>query len=263
MENNIENNSKKSNILLKSALWLFLIFFVYFLFLFFYFPIHQIKAYNLQYTDSLLFKEEEKNIIKDDSIASLKIREVFLQSRITMAKSDSICFSIDMKDSLLILEVKGVSVLESKIQKIEISRLFSRVENEALINYLSTPFSVVKKTATIEKEPIVVKNAPKDTAEAARQIFKPDTLANEIICINMEFDKNLILEISQSEEKPEYKTLAFLINKRSWNLVQVLKNSFNFKEPFYTPKIVVEVPKKDVKSLYRALPYKPQMALCL
>ena len=180
-----------------------------------------------------------------------------------MAKSDSISFSIDLVDSILFLEVKGVVVLESKINKIVKSRFFSSVDNEALIKYLSNPFMVNKKTATIEKEPIVFKKAPKDTIEAATQIFKPDTLVNEVICINIEFDKNLILEISQSEDKPQFQNLNYLLKKRSKNFIQVAKNSISFKEPYFTPKIIIELPKKDIKSVYRALPYKPQMALNL
>lgn len=242
---------------------IFVLAILYLVFFSFYFPVKQLKVFNSTYSDSLLFKGEEKEIIKDDSIADLKIKEAFLQSRLIMAKTDSISFSVDLKDSLLLLEIRGVIVHEAKISKIEISRFFSRVENDALINYLSKPLKVDHKLATIEKEPIFIKKAPKDTIEAATQIFTPDTLANEVICINMEFDKNLFLEISQSEEKPQFNNLWFLINKRSKNVVQVAKNSISFKEPFYTPKILIEVPKDDIKSIYRALPYKPQMALNL
>jgi hypothetical protein len=263
MNNYPDNKPRKYKTFSSILLILTLSIIAYFIFLMFYFPVRQLSVFNNDYADSLLFKGEEKEIIRDDSIASLKIKEAFLQSRITMAKSDSISFSVDLIDSLLFLEVKGVVVLEAKIQKIAKSRFFSRVDNEPLIKYLSQPFIVSDKSATIEKEPIVFKKAPKDTIEAARQVFKPDTMANEIICINIEFDKNLILEISQSEEKPEFKNLNYLIKKRSWNFVQVAKKSFSFKEPYYTPKIIIELPKKDVKSIYRALPYKPQMSLIL
>jgi len=265
MENlEINNTSVKKRFTIFGLLKaLFLLVILYLVVLSFYFPVRQLAVFNSTYSDSLLFKGEEKIIIKDDSIAALKIKESFLQSRITMSKTDSISFSVDLKDSLLLLEIRGVIVHEAKISKIIKSRFFSRVDNEALIKYLSEPFKVAQKVATIEKEPLVFKKAPKDTIEAATQIFTPDTLANEVICINIEFDKNLFLEISQSEEKPQFNNLWFLIKKRSKNIVQVAKNSISFKEPFYTPKILIELPKKDIKSIYRALPYKPQMALNL
>jgi len=254
---------KKSRTLYSLLKIFCLLIILYFISLSIYFPVKQLSVFNNTYSDTLLFKGEEKNIINDDSIAALKIKESFLLSRITMAKSDSISFSIDLKDSLLLLEIKGVIVHEAKISKIVKSRFFSRVDNTALIKYLSEPFKVDHKIATIEKEPIVFKKAPKDTIEAATQIFMPDTLANEVICITMLFDKNLFLEIAQSEEKPQFNNLWFLIKKRSKNVAQVVKNSFSFKEPYYTPKILIELPKKDIKSIYRAIPYKPQMAINL
>lgn len=265
MENLEINNTlvKKRLTVLSLLKALCLLAILYLVVLSFYFPVKQLTVFNSTYSDSLLFKGEEKIIIMDDSIAALKIRESFLQSRITMSKTDSISFSVDLKDSLLLLEIRGVIVHEAKISKIVKSRFFSRVDNEALINYLSEPFKVDQKVATIEKEPLVFKKAPKDTIEAATQIFTPDTLANEVICINIEFDKNLFIEISQSEEIPQFNNLWFLIKKRSKNILQVAKNSISFKEPYYTPKILIELPKKDIKSIYRALPYKPQMSLNL
>jgi len=258
-----DSQKKKTPILFKLLITIVALFICYFIFLMFYFPIKQVKEFNITYADSTLYSEDEKVILLDDNFSSLKIKEAFLQSRLSMAKSDSICFSIDLVDSLLMLEVKGVVIHEAKITKIDISRFFSRVDNEALIKFLSESFIIGSKNATIEKEPYILKKAPKDTIEAATQIFTPDTLAQEIICMTMLFNKNLLLEINQSEEKPEHKNISYNIKTKVQSFKYIINRVFDYKSPTYIPKISIELPKRDIKSIYRAIPYHSQMALHL
>lgn len=257
-----EEIQKKSH-LIQFFLIPIILFVSYILFLMFYFPVKQVKEFNKAFTDSTLYSEEEKIILLDDNFTSLKTKESFLQSRLLMSKSDTICFSVDLVDSLLMLEVKGVVIHEAKITKIDKSRFFSRVENVALIKFLSEPFIIENKLATIEKEPIIYKKAPKDTIEAAQQVFTPDTLAQEIICMTLLFNKNFQLEINQSEEKPEHKNLSYSMKTKFQSFKFLFNKAFTFENPTYIPKISIELPKKDIKSIYRAIPYHSQMALHL
>src|ERR1035437_6115356 len=112
--------------------------------------------------------ESEQQILKDSTYLKLLKEKAFLQSRLVMAETDSIYLSINLADSSINIEISGVVVHKARINSINISKILSG-SDYSILSMLSTPFTISRSIATIKKEPVMLKMAPKDTSE-----YKPD-----------------------------------------------------------------------------------------
>ena len=87
-------------------------------------PVRKLQEINEKYT----FQPDAKNkiderIYSDSAYLKLLKEKSFLQSRIAMAESDSIYVTVNIPDSTIDLEICGVVVHSTKIQKMSISNI--------------------------------------------------------------------------------------------------------------------------------------------
>jgi hypothetical protein len=192
--------------------------------------------------------------------------KAFQQARLNLATKDSIYMVLNVPDSLLLLEIKGVTVKKTKILNIEISNRFSLITHENLLPWISKPFTLERDLSTIPKSPIVVKQAPKDTIEAAKMSSKPAPPDSTNVYYTLYFDRNLVLEIEQSDplevgltEKVE--TYHKIKRKESTRSVfQLLQNPQQTDQPMMV-KLVISEP--EARAIYRAVPTKTHLILKL
>lgn len=193
-------------------------------------------------------------------------KKAFEALRLELAEKDSIYAVLDIKDSFLILEIKGVAVKKAKLLDVQVSNRLGLVSHENLLPWISKPFILEHDLSTIAKDPIVVKQAPKDTIEAAKQSNKPAPPDSTNVYYTLYFDRNLVLEIEQSNpyevgltEKVE--TYHKIKRKESTRSVfELLKNPQQTDQPMLI-KMVMSEP--EARAIYRAVPVKTQLILKL
>ena len=218
--------------------------------------------------DEFSYKQDEKNkvderIFSDSVYLKLLKQKAWYQSRVTMAETDSIYVTIDLPDSVVNLEISGVTVHKADIGKINISKILRQGNNYVISSLLSKPFTIRSDFSSIEKEPLMIKMAPKDTSEYQPDIM-PDTADYEPVNFIMELDYGIRIHIYQFEKlNPGDRMHLFMfdLRYRFRDTLESMKSIFTFRIPEYHPFIKIRLPRNDVKIIYRALPEKGQVAV--
>lgn len=215
---------------------------------------------------------EKKQPLSNDHLPLLeKIRtsqteRAFWNSRLAMAKSDSVSLSVDLVDSVINLEVRGVVVRQCKIHRFKTSRALGRLPQDISINWLSKPFSLQENWATTPKIPIVVKKAPKDTLEAIRMNATPVTPKLDDVYFTLKFERNLIIEIEQVEAPSItgfFEKIFYGAFKTVAAAGSTLNDLFNLRIPRHDLLATLIITRADARAIYRALPDGAIMALRL
>ena len=193
---------------------------------------------------------EEVNLIKDKAA---------LNSRLKMAESDSIGLFINLSDSLVQLELRGVTLKQVKFTQFKYDRFFSALHPAAYQAVFSKPLVIGRIEGASEKEPITYKKAPKDTIEAALMPGpeKIDTTKVEFIEWHMLLNHNIMVSVVQSdseegkwnEENRKYRVRRYLAGLKA-NTTNVI----HFRKIDYYPELTIFIPAGEAKSFYRALP---------
>jgi len=229
-------------------------------------PAKKMKALKSEYG----YRQDENNpvderIFTDSTYLDFLREKSFLQSRVTMAATDSICLSISLPDSTLNLEICGVTVHRAQIRRINVSTVFSGGNNYVILSMLSNPFTISKNFSSIEKEPLMIKMAPRDTSEYVPDII-PDTADYEPVNFIMEMDNGIRLHIYQEDKlKPGdglYRSLFNIYHSLRY-AAKTFVRIITFRIPDYQPYIKLRIPRSDAKIIYRALPEKGQIALSM
>lgn len=178
-----------------------------------------------------------------------------LSSQVKLARTDSIGLFLNLTDSVAQLMIKGVAVRSIPLQKIGLPSLFRRTSQEALYEWLSDPVVTRTLKATIDKEPVNVVQAPKDSSDVVPSL-KPDTTNREPVFFMLDSDRGLRLYFYQTERggRDSGVALAFEWAARWREVKQNLYSVFTFRVPPYVPTLRIGISKEDAKVLYRALP---------
>ncbi|MBN2350288.1 MAG: hypothetical protein JXJ22_15730 [Bacteroidales bacterium] len=220
-------------------------------------PVKTLKHLNHFALADSVFTEQYKIINKSPELALLAKEKGFKEAQLSMAKSDSIGLKINFKDSTLSLVIKGVTIHAAEIKNYKIDKVFFAIENLTSAKLFSSPLNIQHESATIVKEPIIVKHAPKDAAEAAQQAYMPDTLQKNPAFLSMVCTYNIQLIVKQVE-KESFKDKKIGIRFDFKNYVQKTANTIwsilRLQIPEYKPVIQLYVSGDDIRTIYRALP---------
>jgi len=188
---------------------------------------------------------------------SMNKNKTFLESRLIMSKSDSIGLAVNIPDSIIAIEIKGIILHSARIEKYRVGRFFIGLEGQVYINLFSSPLRIKQYDATIAKEPVIIKKAPKDTIEAAKSLVFPDTLQKEPTYIIFVLNNGFRLFIEQ-EKAGSFKAAKTRVLFRAGNQLKQACENFlymlRFQIPPYNPAIRIYVAREDAVAIYRALP---------
>jgi hypothetical protein len=221
-------------------------------------------------SEEFSYKQDEKNkvderIFSDSAYLKLLKEKAFYQSRVAMAETDSIYLTIDLPDSTVNLEISGVIVHKAKIKKMDICKILRNDKDYIISTMLSRPLTIKSDFSSIEKEPLMIKMAPKDTSEYQPDIM-PDTADFEPVNFIMELDFGMRILVYQYEKLnpgDRMHLFTFDLRYRFKNTIESLKSIFTFKIPEYYPYIKLRLPRNDAKIIYRALPVNGQIGVYL
>lgn len=247
---NLFQKCLKNRLLIIGLAVLFIIITIIFVFWSVSIPLDKIRAYNLEYG-----KQKEGQICYDDPSLKNTVRDIaYLEAYIAMAKNDSIGLILNLQDSIIGLVLKGVIIHSSKIISISNDGFFNALDVCTYKNLFSLPVSILNQKATIEKEPVVVKKAPKNEAEATQAPYYPDTLKNKRIAdIELTLNPGFKLFIHDGSAGCEQANENISTPGEIW---RNMKRFILLKKPEYRPAIHICIDKRDAISIYRALPGK-------
>lgn len=205
----------------------------------------------------------EKPVNVNPALINLMKDKAWLESRLKMAADDSIGLTIDLREKVIQLELKGLVVMKSKIRDYSASGIFRKMDASVYFNMFGTPLTITRIESSIEKNPFKVIQAPKDTiaAQAAAAAAKKDTLPKENVFWTMRLDRDIELNIqgidSVSDAQSKYKLgQGFEFKRDIKNIVSSWKQIIRFKKPNYTPEILISIPENEAKTILHALPKK-------
>ena len=205
----------------------------------------------------------DERIFSDSTYIKLLSDRSLLSARIAMAGSDSNYLTVSLLDSTANIEISGVVVHESRISSIQLSRILKKSDQNIIQIMLASAFRIVKDYSTIQKEPVMIKIAPKDTSEYKPDVI-PDTSITEPVYYFFELNNGIRLYICQEEDESFADKLArfnFNITDRFRNTWMSLKKVMVFKVPEYHPFIKISLPRSDAKIIYRAIPQNGQIGI--
>ncbi len=264
MKNPFNHGRKISGKYIFPALTLLILFMLWFLILAIIAPGRKIEQINSEYG----YQKPEKgglpdSIFYDSTFIMLGREKAFYKARLAMAAYDSATLSINLHDSVVTIEIKGVPVYREKILSSRISKIFYRANEYAVTTMLSNPLSVSSDISTIRKEPVVHKVAPKDTSE-----YKPDALPDtskieyaNFILLTEEGIKLYFFQDTKGNIQAGLRKFLFDFADRVKNSVYLLRCMVTFRKPEYQPFIKITIPRKSAVIIYRALPYHGKVAV--
>lgn len=179
----------------------------------------------------------------------------YLKNLLALSRTDSIYVIADLRDSVIKLGLKGVILYESKILEIKLNAGLKNLPLPVKDSLFSSPLQIIDEVVSIEKFPIVVKRAPKDTSEANRAETAPMLPVQNDVFMIFNTDNNLVIEIGQQE-----KSLAGAA--KDYRKFRKKRNEFNrkiYRREEYTYRIIIKVSREDARTIYRALPANPYL----
>ena len=264
METENTNKKHRGKIALIVLISLILIFIVYYSVMSMISPVRKLA----EIKNEIGIKTAEKNgieqkILKDSSYLRLLKERNFLQSRIVMAQTDSIYLTLNLIDSIANLEISGVVVHKAKMSHIETSKMLIADHDNSLLSIMPSPFIISQSFATIKKEPVMIKMAPKDTSEYKPDIM-PDTSITEPVNYILVMKSGIRIYVYQNENvklNDRISQFKFDLNDRLRDTWSALKSVSTLKVPEYHPFIKIKLSRTDAKIIYRSIPKNGQIAV--
>jgi len=195
----------------------------------------------------------------------LKLKELFLNSQLVMAKSDSIGLILNLVDSTLSLCFRGVTIRECPIHRFKMSQRFKHLKaNQQLFHWLSRPFLSRDDWATIPRVPIKIRKAPKDTIEAKKYKTEPAAPDRPDVYYNLKFDRYLFIKVHQVEPNSIRgipRLAYFHLKSYSRLIADTFVTFYHLKTPRGSFWIELTISQNDAIAIYRALPTHAALAL--
>ncbi len=220
-------------------------------------PLNTLRYYNESVISDSLFVERYDTLYDYQPVAPLVKEKIFKESLLKLSETDSIQLVVNLPDSAVSLYIKGVKIHQSKISFYQKDRLFGKLSVMEQVYMFSHPIQVVSQYSTIIKEPVFMREAPKDTIEAALNAWLPDTVIQDpaFLIMSAENKIDLIFEQENNLTRME-KTAGTRFNNRikSRSFAHYLKTFITLKKADYRPRIYIKIPAEELRSIYRALP---------
>jgi hypothetical protein len=264
----MDTETKENSSFLKKGLYisgsLVILFMIYYAVMLLSAPGKAISRINTEYAGKQPeASKTDSGIFYDSAYISLNREKAFYQSRVLIAESDSIGLSLNLEDSTAILEINGVALHKTKVYEIAVSKVFRKADENAITAMLAVPFTIENDFASIKKEPLMIKVAPKDTSEYKPDVV-PDTTSSEPVNYRFDMNDGIRLYVYQNTGENDgggLNRVFFDLNDRFRNFRDDLKSIVSFKVPEYHPSIKIKMAKSDARIIYRALPKHGQVAL--
>lgn len=209
-----------------------------------------------------LMKSDENSAVTsvhwDNSEYRDLIKEkLWLEQQLEMAKTDSFSMGINLRDSIVQVQLKGTVLFQAKIIGHKPSEFFNGSSKESYLNHFAQITRIDASIANIPKRPIKKVIAPRVGQEP--ETTKQDTIKNERMYWEFVTQNGINIVINGIVMNTD--SLAYQISKRhdvfSYRIKNGKVNSFSNE---YLPTLFLWLNNQDAKAIYRAL---PEQAKCI
>jgi len=188
----------------------------------------------------------------NSEIRALEKEQLWLEQELELAKSDSFSLGINLKDSVVQVQLKGTVLFQAKIVEQKPARYFSKINKQTYFNVFGSPARINSSVANIPKRALIKVVAPPIGTE--KETIKADSPKTE--AINWVFTSGNRLQIVINGVLPGPDS-TLNIQKSKDVFAYRLKHAFD--NPFakkYSPVLYLWLNDTDAKAIYRALPEK-------
>ncbi len=222
-------------------------------------PKATVTHFNKTMLSDSVFTDAYKTHYDDPSLAISTAKLANTRALLQLADKDSINLIINFRDSIIALSIKGVTIHQATLTSQKADPIFKGFSNRQYLYYFGKPLEILEQKATIVKEPIVIRHAPKDPLEAAQNAFLPDTLIQDPAFVELILENNIGLFLTQDSIQSSAEKTAgrkFTKQLRRNRMQSNIGQFFRFQKVVYEPKVQVSLPAADLRAIYRALPAK-------
>ena len=196
-------------------------------------------------------KQNEMPLYQEGEARDLAEEIFWLEQKLELAKSDSICLIVDLSDSLVQIHLKGMDLFHSKILKKYPKKVLNSV-NQAVYQQLAKFTEIKSEVANVPKKPIKKVKAPKNGIPKAEteknSIPNPDLIWHfvtgeniRIVITGVKMNSDSAFVINPRKDLMKYKTQEFLS--------EIIPSE-------YSPTLYLWLNDTDSKAIYRAIPEK-------
>ena len=200
----------------------------------------------------------------DQKLDSLQRVMAYKTAMLSLGKKDSIHLLVNIPDSTLGLFMNGVVIYSAKLSKMNLDPMLKKMPQGMYVDSFAKPLAITTSEATIVKEPIVEKVAPKNPEELMAAVTTPDTLVHQPVFVKMVTEKGIHLLLGQNENvtaDDKSASRSFWMNRRMERSKAFMHAMFNFAPYDYQPVIDLELSDKALTAIYRALPEQPKVVV--
>ncbi len=223
------------------------------------------ELHHLVDTDTV-FMEKFDSVFYHPEMSKQLGEKGFKEALLRLSDNDSIQLIVNLSDSSVCLSIRGVIIQQTKVSYVDKDKLFEKITGIQCYRLFSQPLQVNTIYASIVKEPIVVRQAPKDTVEAEVNAWQPDTLIQNPAFVELSIEYGIQIHLEQEKNLSWYdkrKKAGFYSHLFFSRMKISLEQFIGFKKQEYQPVITIKLPVDDLRAIYRALPYEPYVVLKL
>lgn len=227
-------------------------------------PLNRINYYYEKPENDSLFVNQFDSLYEIKEIIPLVTERIYKEALLTLSENDSIQLIVDLIDSLVCLSINGVVIHETTVRYFEVDKLLRKLPGNLYSYIFRSPINIDFQKASIVKEPIVEREAPKDSLEAASTAYKPDTLIQNPAFLYLGLDYGIKLIFEQDSNPGFYdKLVKIRFNTQLWfrEVLNSIIRFITFRKQYYQPEIKIMIPAEDLRAIYRALPSRPKLVL--
>ena len=214
------------------------------------------QLHDLVNKDSVFTKNFESANFNPEIVPLIR-EKAYKESLLKLSENDSIQLIVNLSDSTISLSIKGTVIHQTKFTTFTKDPFLNKLSLLQEIKLFSQPLLLQSQYATIVKEPVVVRHAPKDSFEAELNAWKPDTLMQNPAFVSLVFEHNIQLILEQNESHTFYdkrKKFEFYTHLYVEKLKLSGSRFFLIKKQEYFPEIKLKIPVDDLRAIYRGLP---------
>ena len=227
-------------------------------------PVHKMREFQNWLDANPGFTAGFDSLSNHPGMRELAKEKAYKQALLRLSESDSIQMVVNLTDSAVLLQLKGVTIHRTKIREYNTDKLLKKIPLIQEVQLFSEPLPVHWHRASIVKEPVVVRHAPRDTLEAALNAWRPDTLLQNpaFAAFRLEHGIQLVFEQDKNESlRDNWKRFHFHYQIQVQNALTAISNFISLKKQDYYPTVTIKIPVDDLRAIYRALPGKAFIVL--
>jgi len=184
-------------------------------------------------------------------------QKLWLENQITLSEEDSMSMGINLKDSILQVQIKGLPLMQSKILFTHPSKFLSELDASNYQKLFGQPTNIISDKSNYEKRPI---RKMKATEGSDAVLLITDTLIIKRFYWEFVADNNIRIVINGWEKAADsvYHQPSFAWDIFKFRIKSKSKDASGLK---FHPTLFLWMDDKEAKAIYRALPKNTKLAI--